>query len=632
MTRARSAEVQFRASAGVSLNPACNSFVTPQLCGVMLWTGWVVLTLISGSFAYGVPALSRPVFTVTLLLIILSTIHLLAVWLVRNSSDKSITLFSVISLALAMRFVTIFSTPIQELDYYRYMWDGETVLAGENPFRVVPAQIVAAASTQLTDSDVLIENSLVEICRQRPRVYETAARVHYGELPTIYPPVSLAVFAIAAATTPESASLETATVILRMFIVSFDVGIIFWMIRLLKHLGWSPQLVISWAWCPLVVKEFANSGHLDAIAVFFMVGSITLLVIHLFPACKSVVRRRKVRNLWGITMSAGLFGLAVGAKLFPVVLVPVIAGVVLRRSGLRQCFIWICVAGITGVVCCLPMLLAGSEESKAGVLAESHDGALVIDPLNNIPTTYQHEEPPVPGKVAMNEGDLSEESFSTPNNASPYNMPPRSSLKVFLTSWKMNDLIFMIIEGNLTPEQSQFQQKDQWFVLVPKTVRDSITEMIRTRFRVSSETVPFLLTRCILSIAFLAVAIRLAWAGMKCTESADWLALVFSTLAWFWVLSPTLNPWYWSWALPFILFARHRVWEALSVIVFVYYLRFWFAYQWDSRSVLWTRYQGESFFHYVVVWFEHLPWMLLLAFQAMKKRFRASSRTVSPIQ
>jgi hypothetical protein len=99
-------------------------------------------------------------------------------------------------------------------------------------------------------------------------------------------------------------------------------------------------------------------------------------------------------------------------------------------------------------------------------------------------------------------------------------------------------------------------------------------------------------------------------------NAKDWLSSVFSTLAWFWVLSPTLNPWYWTWALPFILFTRHKTWYLLSVIVFVYYLRFWFAYQWGDQPVLGTRYLGEAFFHFVVVWIEHLPWMLLLFVEA----------------
>ncbi|MEY3175538.1 MAG: hypothetical protein RLZZ436_3452 [Planctomycetota bacterium] len=622
--------------------------LSAQRCGALLWIGWVILTFASASFAFGVPALNRPVFAVTTLLIVMSAIHLHAIWRMQKLAGPAISLTAVIGLSVAMRFVAVFSTPIQELDYYRYLWDGETVLAGSNPFQVTPEQILLEASQvdkggpSIADNATRPGNSaiatsafnstLVEICKRRPRVHETAARVHYGELPSIYPPVSLAVFASAATMTPASASLETAVVILKAFIVLFDLGVMYWLIRLFKHLGIAPQLVISWAWCPLVIKEFANSGHLDAIAVFFMVGSVTLLVECLFERhCEGAKTHGKtdgrLLSRRGIASSAGLLGFAVGAKLFPVVLMPVMAAVIFHRGGIRQAISWLFVVTTTSAVCCWPMLpesyrndlQSASREmdtalTSLDVMAGSDESS---DPLNAAPAPYQHEQPPSPHTVihssesfAMNAVDLSdggsESSVGTPGEA------PRNSLKVFLSSWKMNDLIFMFVEANLTPTQRQLQQRDQWFVFFPQPLRESLTAEAEFRLGMEAEFVPFFITRGCLSLLFFCSAIIWAWRARNQANARDWLASVFSTLAWFWVLSPTLNPWYWTWALPFILFTRHKTWHLLSAIVFVYYLRFWFAYQWGDQPVLGTRYLGEAFFHFVVVWIEHLPWMLLL--------------------
>ncbi len=619
-----------------------------------MWIGWGVLTFASASFTFGIPTPDRPVFAVTSMLIVMSAIHLYAIWRMQKSASPAISVTAVIGLAVAMRFVAVFSTPIQELDYYRYLWDGETVLAGANPFRVTPEQILMAASQFNTEASAIADNAkspgnaaiapsasnrtLVEICRRRPRVHETAARVHYGELPSIYPPVSLAVFAAAAAITPASASLETAVVVLKAFIVLFDLGVMYWLIRLFKHLGIAPQLVISWAWCPLVVKEFANSGHLDAIAVFFMVGSVTLLVECLFERhCEDVKTHGttdgRLLSRRGIASSAGLLGLAVGAKLFPVVLMPVMAAVIFHRGGIRQAFSWLLVVSATSVVCCWPMLpeshgndlQSASREvdtalTSLDIMAGSDE---ISDPLDAAPTVYQHDPPPSPQTVihgsessAKNAVDLpdegSESIAGTPGEA------PRNSLKVFLSSWKMNDLIFMFVEANLTPTQRQLQQRDQWFVFFPQPVRESLTAEAEFRLGMDAEFVPFVLTRGALSLLFFCAAIHWAWRARNQVNAKEWLSSVFSTLAWFWVLSPTLNPWYWTWALPFILFTRHKTWHLMSVIVFVYYLRFWFAYQWGDQPVLGTRYLGEAFFHFVVVWIEHLPWMLLLFVEAVK--------------
>jgi hypothetical protein len=638
-------------------------FFTPQVCGTLLWAGWVLLTLLSSGFAWGVPALDRPVLVVTLILIALSIVHLYAVALVRRSRSPkpaSISQMTIIGFALAMRFVAVFSTPIQELDYYRYLWDGETVLAGANPFHVTPEQALDVCDQPEQAIDGFAASAAVkavaEVCRQRPRVRETAARVHYGELPTIYPPVSLAVFAAATAVTPESVSLETAVVILRLPIVLFDVGIIFWLIRLLKHIGWNPELVISYAWCPLIVKEFANSGHLDAIAVFFMMGSLTTLVVRVFPALTEAqtassgraqaLRLAQQESVTSSTLdglrsaaistgdayiiqSAVMMGLAIGAKLFPVILMPLLAGLVLRRMGLKTTFIWGATSGVLSVLCCWPMIQnslkvaegrqpsgeshASSDRqrtARAVPLHNSENGAdtgrlapfrYLATAANKPPAGDEDVPPPVPDEVeTVSESDAV--IIATQQN----------SLKVFLMSWKMNDLIFLLFESNLTPTSRQYQNQDQWFVVLPNSFRDSVTSLATSRLGLTPEFAPFLLSRAVLSATFFVMAMYWAWRGMSKIRPDEWLELAFVTVAWFWVLSPTLNPWYWTWAMPLVLFARNRAWHLVSAIVFVYYLRFWFACQWGEEPVWGTRYQGEAFFHYVVVWIEHLPWMTLL--------------------
>ena len=627
--------------------------ITAPLCGTVLWAGWVLLTLMSSSFVYGVPALDRPVLSVTLLLIALSIVHLYAVALVRKSDSPSvsdekqkpsaISMKTIVGLALAMRFVAVFSTPIQELDYYRYMWDGETILAGENPFRVTPEMALAAsAQDELNNEDWSHVAKIAEVCRQRPRVHETAARVHYGELPTIYPPVSLAVFATATAVTPASVSLESAVVILRAFIVAFDVGIIFWLIKLLRHVGWKPELVISYAWSPLVIKEFANSGHLDAIAVFFMLGSVTVLVSLVFPA-KSAVSTNTERvetnprfNRAGLFLSAGLLGLAIGAKLFPVVLVPLLAGLVLRQVGLAAAVSWLAATGLVSIVCCWPMINRGTSDSDLNVAAiVSRSGTETAfeptaemslnqtlpsdqrssdDDLTKTPVPYTHESPLVPDHDALSSGSETAADVSLHHSENPgdeFNQPPnpatRNSLKVFLMSWKMNDFIFMLFESNLTPTSRQYQKQDQWFVLIPNELRESITALATSKLGMDPKFAPFLLSRGILSATFLALALYWAWLGMSKDQPAEWLGLAFLTVAWFWVLSPTLNPWYWTWAMPFVLFARNRAWHLVSAIVLVYYLRFWFAYQWGEqpvwRRVGWRRSWARSW-HFPHGWFD----------------------------
>ncbi len=106
-----------------------------------------------------------------------------------------------------------------------------------------------------------------------------------------------------------------------------------------------------------------------------------------------------------------------------------------------------------------------------------------------------------------------------------------------------------------------------------------------------------------------------AWCVRRTLQNPDvavWLESAFLTLAWFWFLSPTLNPWYWTWVMPLLVFARSRVWQWMSGVVMLYYLRFWFIYQFPDTPLAGTPYAGAAFFDFVVTWLEFGPWLACL--------------------
>ncbi|MEJ7591210.1 MAG: hypothetical protein WKF77_06660 [Planctomycetaceae bacterium] len=351
------------------------------------------------------------------------------------------------------------------------------------------------------------------------------------------------------------------------------------------------------------------------------------------PLSETVVVSRDTN--WRLLFLSGvLLGLAIGAKLFPVVLVPLMAGLVLHKAGKTAAVSWLMIAGLISVVTCWPMLdrISAGREPATDIehtppSNKQHDlrpGVTSSDEtVNAVVNAY------IPPSVPDPEFDTLPGGSETSNHQiHVVSQPPRNSLRVFLSSWKMNDLLFMIMETNLTPQRNQIYARDHWFVIIPDSLREAVCGVVANRFGLKVEMVPFLVTRGILSLLFFVLAIRWAILGMTLQTSREWLSLVFSTLAWFWMLSPTLNPWYWTWALPFVMFARNRGWFLVSSLVLLYYLRFWFGYQWGSDPVIGTRYEGEAFFHYVVVWCEHLPWMLLVAVEASKFRSLRSAPEV----
>jgi hypothetical protein len=198
------------------------------------------------------------------------------------------------------------------------------------------------------------------------------------------------------------------------------------------------------------------------------------------------------------------------------------------------------------------------------------------------------------------------ESFSEPAS-------PEAGLTAFAGEWEMNDFLFLLVMENLRPYRDVPPDEQAWFAVVPERWRAALLAHFTRYVGVEPWRAPFALTRVATSLLFAVVAFGLAWRGSRCADPADWLGAAFLTIAWFWLLLPTLNPWYWTWAVPLLPFVRNRAWRALSGLVFLYYLRFWLTKHFALTPMLGTGYAGPSFFDYVVTWAEFAPWFAWLA-------------------
>jgi hypothetical protein len=176
----------------------------------------------------------------------------------------------------------------------------------------------------------------------------------------------------------------------------------------------------------------------------------------------------------------------------------------------------------------------------------------------------------------------------------------------------MNDFLFLIVVENLRPTEKLPLGKVAWFSVVPEQWRAALVSFTSSHFGVEQSHTPFFEARAITSLIFTGIALWFAWSAARATNVADWLSAAFLTIAWFWLLLPTQNPWYWTWALPLLPLARSRVWWALSALAFIYYLRFWFVSQYADTPLLGTSYTGPWFFDFVVTWLEYGPWFIAL--------------------
>lgn len=513
---------------------------------------------ISPAFSFHSPLAQRPIITVITLFAVAQAAYLVAVaTAVRLSSSPSLIAW-IFGASFLFRMILWPSTPIQEIDIYRYLWDGAVLAEGISPFRYAPDEIKLAAASQVSDPGL---HKLIKLREDDQPLGEILNRIHYGQLPTVYPPVSQVIFAVGALVVPAGASLTARMSVMKLGFLAFDFGTLWLLVQLLRHLalpvGWS----VAYGWCPLVMKEFANSGHLDAIAVFFTTLGISL-----------IVRQVGSVKIWKSVYAAAAIAAGIGAKLYPVVLVPLLTVWLIKQNGIFRALTFALATALLSALFLAPMFAAGTS-------------------------TPASVEPKLPQAAALaaRQTDSAE------------------GLRTFLTHWEMNDFFFLFLIENIKPlEQVQAMGKEAWFSFVPDRYRQLAVGYVASEYGLEPRVVPFWIARGITLTASAGVALLLAIFAWQANKTAAWLEAAFLTIAWFWLLSPTLNPWYWTWALPLVMFGRSRVWMWMSGLVLLYYLRFWLEYQWPDQSVLGTPYVGVQFFDFIVTWIEFFPWLIAL--------------------
>jgi hypothetical protein len=176
-----------------------------------------------------------------------------------NSSKK--ILWTVLIFSLIFRLTLFPATPSD--DVYRYLWEGKLQLNWLNPYSLPP------------------ESSSLEGLRDK-----FFSGINHKQLTTIYPPLTLMVFAVADYVSHSFLSMKSAFLL-------FDVLTIFLIVRFLRMMGKDPINVLIYAWSPLILISFAARGHCDSLQIFLVV-----LALYLFSI------RRNLKSIVSIGLAA----------------------------------------------------------------------------------------------------------------------------------------------------------------------------------------------------------------------------------------------------------------------------------------------------------------------------------------
>lgn len=246
---------------------------------------------------------ARPVATFVCLAAAAAALVLAARLLASGEAPRAA---GILLVAGILRLLLLPVPPTLSDDALRYLWDGKVAGAGANPYLLAP--------------------NAPELAPLRDANWQ---RLPHRHVPTVYPPLAVAVFSIAA-------RLPASLLALKALFTAVDLLTCALLLWLARRRGLPRERVVWYAWNPLVALEVAGMGHVDALGVAAVAATVCLL---------TVTPRR-------VAVAATTAAAAVLAKLVPLLALPTFA----RQSGRPALFLL--VAAVLVTVACAPVVFA----------------------------------------------------------------------------------------------------------------------------------------------------------------------------------------------------------------------------------------------------------------------------------
>ncbi|MEM8928289.1 MAG: mannosyltransferase [Bacteroidota bacterium] len=215
---------------------------------------------------------------------------------------------------ILFRLVFLVATPNLSQDFYRFIWDGELINQGINPYIFTPNELIENPKFQIPNSSALYDG-----------MGSLSAR-HFSN----YPPVNQFIFTI-------SAFLGFGNVLgsiiwMRLLIIAADIGVVYLGRKLLQNLSQSPHLIFWYFLNPLVIIELTGNLHFEGVMLFFFVWAMYLI------------------SSGHPNKAAPIYAASIMVKLVPVLFLPLF----LRRLGLKKSILFYAWVGLSGLLFLFP--------------------------------------------------------------------------------------------------------------------------------------------------------------------------------------------------------------------------------------------------------------------------------------
>ena len=176
--------------------------------------------------------------------------------LLRELNKEETSFQTGLTLSILFRGILLFSIPVLSDDYFRFIWDGNLLAHGINPFSSTPTQLIQGST------DFFIPQS----------IYEGLNSKDYF---TVYPPVSQFIYWMGAMLF--GTQILGNVIVMRLFIFAAEIGSILILRKLLKQYGYNPKYAFIYGLNPLMIIELTGNLHFEGIMIFFLLWAFYLL-------------------------------------------------------------------------------------------------------------------------------------------------------------------------------------------------------------------------------------------------------------------------------------------------------------------------------------------------------------------
>lgn len=224
----------------------------------------------------------REEFSLTFLLFSLAFAGMVGLFFL---AEEKLSFRNVLLAGLLLRLAVFPFVPQWSDDFVRFLWDGEMLKIGQNPYELTPRQW----QEENGDPDNSYLNQLFDNLNS-PDYY------------SVYPPLNQAIFWLGAKASMGFDWNGYFTLRLILLLGEIGVFVLLWKLLMAFQL---PTKRIFWYWFnPLVIMEITGNLHFEGLVLLFLLASIW------------AIQKGK------LGFSGGFWGIAIGMKLLPLMLGP----------------------------------------------------------------------------------------------------------------------------------------------------------------------------------------------------------------------------------------------------------------------------------------------------------------------